>query len=358
MTNTKDEKAADTANQGEGELSRPPTPAPIRPPEPAELASAAPEQTELGSPTPAPADPTALDSAPPTVVVSRDADEPIGDTTRPGTRGRVVAAPREPPGTDASFQLGQLPATDTEDGSHRTAPRQSGFFGLVPWLLLVGTLLALGLVVVRFYMPAADALEQRNGELEAARKDAARLQRQVEALEGSQQELADKVAQRESEVQALQATQEELAARLQNEIEKGNVAISQARGEVVVDLIDKILFDSGEAELNESGAEVLRQVGETLSKVPDKVIQVTGHTDSLPISDKLKETFPSNWELSTHRATNVVRFLQDEVKVPGERLAAVGRSQFDPIASNKNSKGRRRNRRIEVTLIPLRNVER
>lgn len=97
-----------------------------------------------------------------------------------------------------------------------------------------------------------------------------------------------------------------------------------------MDLIDKIVFDSGEAELNDAGKEVLRQVGETLAKVPDEIIQVTGHTDNKPISRKLAERFPTNWELSVARATNVVRFLQEEVKIPGDRLVAAGMAEYRP----------------------------
>jgi chemotaxis protein MotB len=210
----------------------------------------------------------------------------------------------------------------------------------------------LAFVVIRLYLPAQEALTKSEDELAAAREQAAVLQRSVDTLEGLHKDLAARVAQRESEVQALQAAQEELAAKLDAEIREGDVAISQSRGELIVDLIDKVLFDSGEAELNEKGVEVLRRVGETFLKIPDKLIQVTGHTDTVPISDKLVEKFPTNWELSSHRATNVVRFLEEQVKIPGSRLAAVGRSQYKPIASNSTARGRRRNRRIEVTLLP------
>jgi chemotaxis protein MotB len=315
--------------------------------EPAAAAAASPTPAPTQPPEPDPIEP---DSEPEPPGAAARAPEAFGEeTTAPGSRAkpRVVPAPVKPP---EAFVLETATAQPSGAG---VAPQRPPFFALVPWFLLVIALVALGFVVARLYMPAVADLETRTTELEAARKDASILKRQVETLESLHKELAAKVAKRESEVQALQATQDELSERLQKEIKRGEVAISQARGELVVDLIDKILFDSGEAELNEKGAEVLRQVGETLLKVPDKIIQVTGHTDAMPISDKLKGEFPSNWELSTQRATNVVRFLQDEVKVPGERLAAAGRSQYKPVASNSTSRGRRRNRRIEVTLLPL-----
>jgi chemotaxis protein MotB len=84
----------------------------------------------------------------------------------------------------------------------------------------------------------------------------------------------------------------------------------------------------------------------------DKQIQVSGHTDSNPISDKLTQQFPTNWELSVARAVNVVRFLQEKANVPPKNLTATGYGQYHPIASNKSNAGRARNRRIEILLTP------
>jgi chemotaxis protein MotB len=93
-------------------------------------------------------------------------------------------------------------------------------------------------------------------------------------------------------------------------------------------------------------------VGSILATVEDKQIQVSGHTDDSPIADKLKDTFPTNWELSVSRAVNVVRFLTESAKVPSKRLVAAGYGEFHPIATNANPTGRARNRRIEILLTP------
>ena len=84
----------------------------------------------------------------------------------------------------------------------------------------------------------------------------------------------------------------------------------------------------------------------------DKQIQVSGHTDSNPISEKLASQFPTNWELSVSRAINVVRFLEEKANVPAKNLIATGYGQHHPIASNKSAAGRARNRRIEILLTP------
>jgi chemotaxis protein MotB len=196
-----------------------------------------------------------------------------------------------------------------------------------------------------------EALTAARDELDAAHDV---LEGRVASLELEKAELATEKAIAEQAMEAMRHTQTELEEQLAEEVKKGNVSITESHGELVVDLIDKIVFDSGESELNDRGKEVLRQVGETLKKVPDKVILITGHTDNLPMSEKLIEQFPTNWELSTARATNVVRFLQDEIKVPGKRLGIAGFGEFRPISNNRTKAGRRRNRRIEVRLLPLR----
>jgi chemotaxis protein MotB len=114
-----------------------------------------------------------------------------------------------------------------------------------------------------------------------------------------------------------------------------------------------VLFDSGEAEISPRGQEILMRVGQVLSKIDDKQIQVSGHTDDAAISDKLVAKFPTNWELSSARAVNVVRFLNEEAKVPGRRLVASGYGPFHPISSNATPQGRARNRRIEILLTPV-----
>ena len=94
----------------------------------------------------------------------------------------------------------------------------------------------------------------------------------------------------------------------------------------------------------------MKKVGEALKGYQDKIIRVVGYTDNVPVSRSLQGRYPTNWELSVARATNVVRFLQD-VGVPPERMVAAGRGEYDPVASNDTPEGRQKNRRIEIMLI-------
>src|SRR6267378_1709428 len=110
---------------------------------------------------------------------------------------------------------------------------------------------------------------------------------------------------------------------------------------------EQLFFDSGRADLKDTGKAVLKKVGEALKGYEDKVIRLVGHTDNVPIKTKV---FPSNWELSVARATTVVRYLQ-EVGIPPERMIASGRAEYQPVAENDTPDGRKKNRRIEITLI-------
>ncbi len=155
---------------------------------------------------------------------------------------------------------------------------------------------------------------------------------------------------REERLAEVQVTYDELVGKLEEEIQRGEVKISELKGKLTVNVVDKILFDSGKAELKPAGIKVLMQIGKILKSAVDKDIQVEGHTDNLPIRGTLAQTFPTNWELSTTRATNVLHFLQNKAGIPGERLSAVGYGEFRPITSNSTTEGRAQNRRIQIVL--------
>lgn len=158
--------------------------------------------------------------------------------------------------------------------------------------------------------------------------------------------------EKEDEIARLKGTYDELMLSMQQEIEDGQVTITQLADRLSVSMIDKILFPSGEANITPEGLKVLERVGKILKNTQGKMIRVEGHTDNVPIHPNLQEKFPTNWELSTTRATNVVRFLQEKVGIKGNRLHAVGMSEYHPVASNATSAGRSQNRRIEIILLP------
>ena len=165
-----------------------------------------------------------------------------------------------------------------------------------------------------------------------------------------QQQLEAERQAREARLAEVQGTYDELVGKLEEEIQRGEVKISELKGKLTVNVVDKVLFDSGRAALKPAGIKVLKQIGDVLKAAADKNIQVEGHTDNVPIRGPLTQTYPSNWELSTARATTVLHFLQDKAAIPGERLSAVGYGEYNPIASNATVAGRSQNRRIQIVL--------
>jgi chemotaxis protein MotB len=116
--------------------------------------------------------------------------------------------------------------------------------------------------------------------------------------------------------------------------------------------VDRVLFPSGQAELTTDGVRVIDKVGAALAALADRRILVVGHTDDVPIGAELRARFPSNWELSTARATTVVKRFIDHAHIEASRLDATGRADTEPVSPNATDEGRRLNRRIEIILLP------
>jgi len=156
---------------------------------------------------------------------------------------------------------------------------------------------------------------------------------------------------RDAELARLKKNRQIIEASLRAEINSGHARVSELKGRLSVNLVEKILFNSGEAELLPQARDVMDRVGAFLNTIADKDIRIEGHTDSVPIGEKLKYKYPSNWGLSAARATEIARYLQDVAKVEPTRLSAVGYGKFRPIADNDTVEGRGTNRRIEIQLI-------
>ena len=165
--------------------------------------------------------------------------------------------------------------------------------------------------------------------------------------------LAKSSKQKDEEIQRMNSAHEQLVNELQTEIQNKEIQITQLADRLSVSLLDKILFPSGEAEITPAGLKILERVGNIIKNVQDKIIRVEGHTDNVPIHPRLQKQFPTNWALSTARANNVVRFLQEKIGMDATRLQAVGLSEYHPLASNTTPAGRGQNRRIEIALLPM-----
>ena len=118
---------------------------------------------------------------------------------------------------------------------------------------------------------------------------------------------------------------------------------------LVVHILESALFDRGSAGLRPRAMEVLDLIGDQLQGRPNHV-RVEGHTDDNPIQTNV---YPSNWELSSARATAVVRYYTENHSIPPDRISALGYGEFRPIAANNSLENRARNRRVDVVILTM-----
>jgi len=209
------------------------------------------------------------------------------------------------------------------------------------WLVSLFALLAVGCVSTGKYKKLEKMDADKGAEITALKAQIDQLNKDKSALETASK-------QTESDYQ-------NVVNQLAQEVQQGNLKVTQYQNMLSVDVAEQIFFTSGSAKLKKSGQEVLRKVGAALAQYPDKIIRVVGHTDNVPLGKN--SSFASNWELSVVRATNVVHFLQDESKINPANLVASGRGEFAPIAPNDTPAGRQKNRRIEIMLLDKGMVE-
>ncbi|MGI6225611.1 MAG: OmpA family protein [Peptococcales bacterium] len=159
----------------------------------------------------------------------------------------------------------------------------------------------------------------------------------------TEEELIDleRLQQEKAELENLKTSLSELL----KEIDQRIIVTIDQRG-VIIRFEDSVLFDKGKAHLKSEAKEVLDNVSQILYSIRNN-IRIEGHTDDLPINTV---QFPSNWELSTTRATNVLRYLLEHGLSP-QSLSAVGYGEYHPIVPNVDEESRKKNRRVDIVII-------
>jgi chemotaxis protein MotB len=200
-----------------------------------------------------------------------------------------------------------------------------------------------------------DDLVALNNELSQRLKAAGQ---SVDALAGERGSLAKALADTRARLEELRRQQAAaearaaefrgLIARFQKLIDAGQLKVVTRGGRILLELPNDVLFDSGRTELKDVGRKTLVQIAEVLRTMPDKKFQVAGHTDNVKIQTA---RFPSNWELSTARAVEVLKLLVESGMDP-KNVSAAGYGEFAPVATNDTPDGRAKNRRIEIALQP------
>jgi chemotaxis protein MotB len=123
------------------------------------------------------------------------------------------------------------------------------------------------------------------------------------------------------------------------------VKVKVTESGIAVKLSDPIGFDLGESEIKPELIPTLKSICEIVNSLPTTQIRVEGHTDDLPIRSY---KFPSNWELSSSRALNVVKFMASDGRIEPSRLSAIGYGEYRPLVPNTSDENRKMNRRIEI----------
>jgi chemotaxis protein MotB len=187
-------------------------------------------------------------------------------------------------------------------------------------------------------------LERLGKNVDAMLQEKGTLSKALEDTKVRLEELRRAQAAAEARAQLFQ----QFVQKLKKMIDAGQLKVATRAGRLVIQLPNDVLFDSGQTAIKPAGKEALSQLARVLVTVRGRAFQVAGHTDNVPIQTA---RFPSNWELSTARAVEVVKLLVAS-GVETRQLSAAGYGEFDPIAGNETPDGRGKNRRIEITLQP------
>ncbi len=218
--------------------------------------------------------------------------------------------------------------------------------GILAALLLVTLLLwASAVGKARGLQSLQSKLADANASLAAAREAN---QTNKDLMAALQSKLADLQQAQETSAQMSKALENEM----RGDLESKDVTISNLQGRLTVNILNRVMFNSGEAVLKPAGQAVMRKVAALLGEHPRLQIQVIGHTDNMPIRPDARSRFASNWELSTARALAAVHFLTEQAGVDARRVGAVGYGEFRPVADNSTADGRAKNRRIEIAILP------
>jgi len=200
----------------------------------------------------------------------------------------------------------------------------------------------------------SETLGLKEAQLTESASALSRTVTEVAVLKQEKEKLKQKKAM---EVSELKQSYDRLVTGMKQQIQEGQIEITQLKGKLSLRMVNKILFDSGEATVKAEGKKILDEVANALNNITGSSILIAGHTDNVAISPRLVDKFPTNWELSTMRATNVVRYLESTGKIEPTLLGVAGFSKYRPVASNDEPEGRAKNRRIEITLLPIELVE-
>ncbi|MBI1287299.1 MAG: OmpA family protein [Flavobacteriales bacterium] len=194
-----------------------------------------------------------------------------------------------------------------------------------------------------------DRLVSNMGEMATlSKKEAENMERSLEKINERDlqiKRLQDAIDRKDSVTFALVTSIKGAIGNLDDE----DIQIQVDKGAVFVSISDKFLFKSGSYNLNSKAMDVIGKVAKILEAKPDFEVMIEGHTDNVSYR---KGELLDNWDLSTKRATSIVRVLQEDFKIDPARMTAAGRSEYVPVSENDTPEGRAANRRTRIIILP------
>jgi len=184
-----------------------------------------------------------------------------------------------------------------------------------------------------------EMLNEKQSRLSGLQKDLNKREQRIRRLE-------QRIAEKEQQMDQLKQNLQKALIDFQG---KG-LEVEQRNGNVYVSMENKLLFGSGSWNVGSQGKKAIQELSKVLANNPDINVLIEGHTDNVPYNGN--EMIEDNWDLSTKRATEVLKLILSSSSIDAERLTAAGRGKFMPVASNETGTGRAKNRRIEVVLSP------
>jgi len=197
-----------------------------------------------------------------------------------------------------------------------------------------------------------ERLQGSQSHIRYLEKEVAKGHNEIQEFQGQLIDVKGQKSLAETKKDQLKSTYEKLITDLKKEIENQEITIKAFKDQISVTFVDRILFEFGKATITPEGGKILKKVGGILKNVQGKEIRIVGHTDNIPIMPEYRYKFPTNWELSGARSSAVIRYFQKNIHLDPRNLEAVGRSFYEPIASNETSQGRAQNRRVEIIISP------
>jgi len=182
-------------------------------------------------------------------------------------------------------------------------------------------------------------------------KEEQTLEKKLEDCNKQLDQCAKQKTEEDKKLKTDKDTYDQLAASLKNEIQKDEITLNQYKDAVTINIAERVLFDLGKFEIKPQCYPILNKIGKIIKNLPDKFIQVEGHTDDVPIAEAYQWKIPNNWALGARRAINVTIYFIDHFNIDPHKIAVMSFSKYRPLVPNTSKTNRAKNRRIEIVIL-------